>query len=338
VDSVRPKSVGAVIPCPLSDDFDLRVDTDNVLGRLQLCLVAEPSSGDPALDEAEILITGISTQAADPHDLVRRMPRLRWIHSVTAGVDDLVSEQLLERQILLTNGSGAYAIAIAEYAFASMVMLCRGIPELISAHERRAWRGEHALGSELAGKRVGIVGFGGVGRSLARLCTAAGMSVWALRRTSVKVDESDPVERVITPDQLPELLAASDFVVLAASLNPASRGMVGHAEFGAIKSGAFVLNVSRGALIDEAALTSAITSGRVAGAMLDVTAVEPLPKQSDLWHLPNVWITPHMAGGTHESRERAFRVLLANVDNYLAGRVGSMVNVVDVQRELTIAL
>jgi phosphoglycerate dehydrogenase-like enzyme len=297
-------------------------------------VVENPLAGEPALLGAEILITGISTQTAAVNDFAQAMPRLRWIHCMTAGVEDLLSETLLERGILVTNGSGAYATAIAEYAFAAMVMLCRGVPELVAARERRRWPEGHPLGSELAGKRVGIVGYGGIGHALARLCAAVGMTVWALRRTPLATDEESPAQRVMTPDRLLELLAASEFVVLAASLNPSSRGLLSHAEFEAMKPGAFLVNVSRGALVDEAALASALASGRLAGAMLDVTVLEPLPETSQLWLLPNLWITPHMAGGTHESRRRAFDVLVTNVRHYLAGRPEAMVNVVDLEHEL----
>jgi phosphoglycerate dehydrogenase-like enzyme len=331
---VKPGKVSAVVPRPLDDDFDLAADAEDVLGLLHVHVVEDPASGQPALDEAEILITGIGTQNASANDLARAMPRLRWIHSMTAGIEDVLSHDLLERRILVTNGAGAYATAIAEYAFAAMVMLCRRIPELAVAHERHRWLESHPLGSELAGKRVGIVGYGGIGRALARLCAAAGMTVWGLRRKHAVEDEEGPAERVLEPGQLPELLAWSDFVVLAASLNPSSRGLLGSAQLEAMKPGAFLVNVSRGALVDEAALAPALTSGRLGGVLLDVTALEPLPETSELWGLPNLWTTPHIAGGTHESRGRALLVLLTNVRHYLAGRLEDMVNVVDLPHEL----
>jgi len=297
-------------------------------------VVENPASDDPELRVAEILITGISTQTASPSDLARAMPRLRWIHSMTAGVEELVSDELLGRQVLVTSGAGAYATAIAEYAFAAMVMLCRRIPELIAAHERHRWLEGYPLGSELAGKCVGIVGYGGIGRSLARLCAGAGMTVWGLRRRPVDKHQQGPAERVLVLDELPELLGASDFVVLAASLNPSSRRLLGSAQFQAMKPGAFLVNVSRGALIDEAALAFYLTSGRLGGAVLDVPTLEPLPEASELWGVSDLWITPHMSGGTNESRRRAFDILLNNVRHYLAGHFESMLNVVDLQHEL----
>jgi phosphoglycerate dehydrogenase-like enzyme len=235
---------------------------------------------------------------------------------------------------LVTNGASAYAPAIAEYAFAAMTLLARELPGLLVAGSRGTWS-DHRLGRELSGKRLGVVGYGGIGRALARICSGAGMSVWGLRRTTT--GDPGPAEGILGPDQLGELLSRSDFVVLAASLNPSSRGLIGAAELALMKPGAFLINVSRGALVDESALAAALAGGRLAGSMIDVTAIEPLPPDSPLWTLPNLWITPHMAGGTHESRDRALRVFERNLSRYLAGRRDEMLNVVDVAHELGLA-
>ena len=126
---------------------------------------------------------------------------------MTAGIEDVLSDDLLERRILVTNGAGAYATAIAEYAFAAMVMLCRRIPELAVAHERHRWLESHPLGSELAGKRVGIVGYGGIGRALARLCAGAGMTVWGLRRKHAEEDEEEMMRMLTTTHPFLTLVA-----------------------------------------------------------------------------------------------------------------------------------
>jgi len=324
----------AVLPCPLEDDFDVHADEERVLERLTLHVLDASGAADPAVREAEILITGISTQTVSGREIADAMPRLRWIQSMTAGVNDVVSASLLERDVLVTSTAGAYALAIAEYAFAAMVMLTRGLPELVVAKERRAWAEDHPLGGELAGKCVGIIGFGGIGTALARHCTAAGMSVWALRRRAAAPAGSPPIERLLTPAELPHLLEASDFVVVAASLNPSSLGLIGAAELERMKPGAFLVNIGRGELVDETALVGALGSGRIAGAMVDVTAVEPLPGDNPLWALPNLWITPHMAGGTRESRTRALTLLLENIGHYLDGHAAAMRNIVDLRHEL----
>jgi len=329
-------AIGAVVPRPLTDDFDTAADTDDVLGRIELHVVEDPGRRSQHLDESEILITGISTQVVPALELARAMPRLRWIHSLTAGTEDLLAQELLERRVLVTNGAGAYATAIAEYAFAAMVLLARRIPELLLASSRREWRDPHPLGGELAGRQVGIVGYGGIGRALARLCASAGMSVWGLRRRAAAREQRDSAERVLEAAALGELLEASDFVVVAASLNPSSRGLLGQAQFEAMRSGAFLVNVSRGALVDEAALAAALRSGRLAGAVVDVTAIEPLPVESELWDAPNCWVTSHMSGGTSESRRRAFELLLVNCIAYLGGDPDAMHNRVDLALELAV--
>jgi phosphoglycerate dehydrogenase-like enzyme len=326
--------VTLVLPSPLGDDYVVTPEAEAVLDRLLVCVVRDPGSGDPPLAEGEILVTGLERQAAPAVEFVRRMPRLRWIHSVTAGIADLLAPELVERAIVVTNSAGVYAGAIAEYSLAALVLLGRRIPELLRAAGERRWVDEHPLGRELAGRQVGIVGYGGIGRALARLCTQAGMRVRAVSRTPTEVGTHDPAERVLTVDRLSELLAWSDFVVVAASLNPSSHGLIGAAELEAVKPGAFLVNVSRGALVDERALVTALSTGRLAGAMIDVTADEPLPAASELWDAPNLWITPHMAGGTMEGRARALDLLVANVERYLDRGAEALLNVVEIAREL----
>lgn len=328
--------VGAVLPCPLEEDFNVRAHAREVLRRLDLHIVTDPTSDPAGLRESEILITGFESQTVSPLEFAQAMPRLRWVHSMYAGVESLISESLLEREIVVTSSAGAYAVAMAEYAFAAMVLLARRIPELLVAGSQHQWHEPHPLGIELAGKRVGIVGYGGVGRALARLCAPAGMSVWGLRRR-VTPEHDDSVERVLPTIELDELLGESDFVIVAASSNPTTRRLLERMRLEAMKPGAFLVNVARGALVDERALVDALHSGRLAGAVLDVTAVEPLPPESELWDVPNLWITPHMSGGTLESRTRTLEILLSNISAYLDGHLDEMLNRVDLAFELSMA-
>lgn len=326
-------SVGAVLARPLEEDFDTRADVEGVLRRLDLHVVDDPAAKSAALRESEILVTGFGAQTLSPLELVDAMPRLRWVHSMYAGFEDLPAEPLLERGIVATSSAGAYGEAMAEYAFAAMVLVARRLPELLVAASRRQWRTPHPLGVELAGRRVGIVGYGGAGRALARLCASAGMSVWGVRRRPHR-EANDPAERVLPAEGLAELLGASDFVVLAASLNQSTRGLLGSEQLEAMQPGAFLVNVARGALVDEAALADALRSGRLGGAFVDVASVEPLPEESGLWDAPNLWLTPHLSGGTFESRARAFDILVANCRAYLGGRLDALRNRIDLAFEL----
>jgi phosphoglycerate dehydrogenase-like enzyme len=330
---VTPRPV-AVAARPLAEDFDLTNDASRVLALLELLT---PDQGPGALADAEVLITSFTKQTASPIELAAGMPRLRWIHSMFAGVEGLLSDALLERRILVTSGAGAYANAMAEYTLAWLVMLMRSLPELVLAQAERRWASPHPLGAELAGKRLGIVGYGGIGRAVAGLCACAGMSVWGVRRRPDKAADG-AAERVLPFDRLHELLAASDAVVLAASLNPTTRGLIGADEFASMKQGAVFVNLSRGALVDEAALVASLRSGRLAGAVVDVTSEEPLPPSSELWDVPNLHVTPHMSGGTIDSRRRALGVLLTNIELFVAGRLDQLVNVVDLSFELRAAV
>jgi phosphoglycerate dehydrogenase-like enzyme len=317
---------------PLSDDFELTPAAHEMLDLVEIDVVDDVESGADALATADVLVAGLSTEACDPLELARAMPNLRWIHTMTAGIGTLAARELVEREIVVTNASGAYATAIAEYVFAALVMLRRGLPELMVERTRHHW-GEHGLGRELAGTQVGIFGFGGIGRRVATLCAGAGMQVRAIRRWPTADDQQAGV-RVGTPGELDELLTTSAAIVLSASSNPSTRHLIGARELDLMPRHAVLVNVSRGELVDEAALGAALRDGGIAGAMIDVTSEEPLPDGSPLWSLPNLWITPHMSGGSVESRARSLELLVENLRRYLSDGPGDLVNRVDIVREL----
>ena len=192
---------------------------------------------------------------------------------------------------------------------------------------------EHTVGHDLSGQRVGVIGYGAIGRQVGRLCTDAGMNVWGLRRRPTLSSPNDAA-RVLGLDQLDELLASCDMIVVSASLNPTSAGLLGHDQFRRIKPGAMLVNVGRGALINEDALVASLRSGRLGGAILDVTTTEPLPPESRLWGTPNLCITPHISGTTVESAARALDLFVTNLEAFLRGDVRRMVNLVDLDLEL----
>jgi phosphoglycerate dehydrogenase-like enzyme len=317
---------------PLSDDFELTPAAREVLDLVEIEVVRDVASSADALATADVLVAGISTEALDPLELAREMPNLRWIHTMTAGIGTLATGELVEREIVVTNASGAYATAIAEYVFAALVMLRRGLPELLVTRAQHQWS-EHGLGRELAGTQVGIIGFGGIGRRVAMLCAHAGMQVRAIRRRPAAGDQRAAVH-VGPPGELDELLATSDAIVLSASSNRSTRHLIGARELALMPRHAVLVNVSRGELVDEAALAAALRDGAIAGAMIDVTAEEPLPAASPLWSLPNLWITPHMSGASVESRARSLDLLVENLRRYLSDGPGDLVNRVDVALDL----
>jgi phosphoglycerate dehydrogenase-like enzyme len=340
-------------------DEDLPPDAalDAALARYEVLVLGEAGVEPLAsrdLDRVEVLVTGFKREVPRASLPFAEMERLSLVHSVIAGVEDLLGVGLAERRVMLTNSAGCYARPIAEYAFSAAVCLLRGLPELFHAARRAEWL-EHGLGRELGTSRLGVVGYGEIGRRVGELARAAGAEVWAItRRPSLHWGDgtagsgadgggtSDPTTiddaaaagvRVSGLDDLRTMLAWSDIVVVATSLNPTSTGLIGTAEFAAMRPSSYLVNVSRGEVLDEPALVAALSAGAIRGAVLDTTVVEPLPADHPLWRLPNVWITPHIAGGTHEGRARVAELLAANLTSYAEGRFGALRNVVDFATE-----
>lgn len=320
----------------LGSDFELTEDFSKVLKGYEIVRAAEISGDVTLAEDVEVLVRGLEREDPGADDLLETLVNVRWVHSLTAGVEDIVSDRLLQRGVILTNAAGCYGEAIAEYVLAAIVSMFRGIPDLYSAKLTGSWMA-HELGREVAGSRVGIVGYGGIGRRVADLARSAGAHVWAVGRDSAQVDghEDDSAVRVTGPDSLHAMLKVSDAVVVAVSLNTSSRHMFGEREFAAMKRSAVLINVSRGAVIREEALCQALESGSIAGAVLDTTVTEPLPIESKLWSVANLWITPHMAGATRESRARGLSLLEWNLSRYGCSSLGELRNVVNVARELS---
>jgi phosphoglycerate dehydrogenase-like enzyme len=277
-------------------------------------------------EQPEVIVTGIDEAV---FERAISAPSVRWVHSVSAGVEHLPLARMAERGIVLTNSAGAYATAMAEYTLAAMIMLARSLPSWLEGQRERRWLDSGSFGSSvLRGKRLGIVGYGAVGRELAAAARALGMEVWATKRTPLFLS-GEPLDRLLPSGELRELLAASDFVVLCASLNRSSRQLIGAAELEAMRPGAVLVNVARGGLVDEDALVRVLKDGRLRGAMLDVTVEEPLPPGSSLWTAPNLFITPHISGDAPESWQGQVDFLCHNLHLYLDGTPERMGNLVD---------
>jgi phosphoglycerate dehydrogenase-like enzyme len=301
-------------------------------GRIRL-LPLRGEEGEAPLDDVEIAVYGLYEGPLTFRELAGRMPGLRWIHSTGAGMDSFVSPELAERGVIVTNSSGVYAPAMVEYALAGMVSIAREFRRLFAQQDERRWNHEPVAGGELYGKRVGIVGYGATGRYLATVCKALGMEVWATRRTPI-LTSGEPFDRLLPIDELHELLGASDYVVVTASLNSTTRHLLGEAEFRAFKPGAILVNVARGGVLHHDALLAALDDGRLGGAFLDVAEPEPLPPESPLWTHPQVIVTPHISGGTPEGWARSVELFCRNLPLYLAGETKRLGNLVDLADHL----
>jgi phosphoglycerate dehydrogenase-like enzyme len=260
-----------------------------------------------------------------PADLVPRAPRLRWIQSVSAGIEGNLSPAVVERKILLTNGAGIASTGIAEHVMAVMLAFCRNLHVAARLQREARWdrtavmAGAGAPIREFHGSRVAVLGLGPIGAAVARDSAALGATVRGMRRHPPAA-APPPYEAVVGPDGLGDLLAWADFVVLAVPHTPETEKLIGARELGLMRPGSYLVNVARGSVIDERALVDALRRGGIAGAGLDVFEEEPLLPSSPLWSLPNVILTPHAAGATPRYFERALELFVANLQRYLEGR------------------
>ncbi len=253
-------------------------------------------------------------------------PKLRWIHTFSAGVDRHVPEMAQYERVLLTNNSGAYDVPIAEHVIAMIFAAAKRVPEHLGAQSRHEWRRDmpHA---EVRDATLVILGMGSIGGELARLAGGVGMRVIGVRRDANRGDGGPGVARVVSSDRLIEVAREADYLAVTAALTPQTRGMVSAEVLGALKPGAWVINIARGPIIDEAAIAAALKEKRIGGAALDVFDTEPLPAESPLWSLDNAILTPHVSNSSPRIRERSLALVTENVRRFKAGE--PLLNVVD---------
>jgi phosphoglycerate dehydrogenase-like enzyme len=251
----------------------------------------------------------------------------RWVHASSAGVDSFLFPALVDNPgVTLTNARGVYDQPIAEYVLGLILAVAKDLPGTWEHQQRREWRPRPS--DSITGRTALVWGTGPIGRAVARLLCAVGMRVCGAGR-SARTDDPD-FGTVHGPTTLGTALAEADYVVLAAPLTKDTRGMVDASVLAAMKPGARLINVGRGALIDEEALIDHLAAGRLAGAALDVFNQEPLPAHSPLWDMPGVMISPHTAGETTSEREALIEVFLDNLARHIEGR--PLRNVVDKRR------
>ena len=247
-------------------------------------------------------------------ELWRELPKVKWIHTLSAGVDFLPFDLLQRSEVVVTNSRGLYADALGEFAVAAMMWFAKDLRRMIRNQDEHRW--EPYQVERLEGATLGIVGFGGIGQAVARRASSLGMNVVSVRR---RQEFGDPT--------LDEVLAQSDYVVVCAPLTPATYRLMSRERIALMKRTAVLINVGRGATVDESALTDALRRNRIRGAALDVYENEPLPPDHPLWTLDNVLISPHTADYTKDSHVRAMNFFIENLRRFRAGE--SLENVVD---------
>jgi phosphoglycerate dehydrogenase-like enzyme len=249
--------------------------------------------------------------------------RLRWIQTASAGVDALLFPELVESDVIVTNASGIFDAAIAEWVVGMVVLFAKGVLRVLDRQRRHEWL--HELTEPVSGKRMLVVGVGGIGRAVGRDALALGMQIRGVGRRTRPNDEVFGV--VLGTDELDEALGWADYVVDVLPGTPETRHLFDAGAFSAMRPGARFLNVGRGSTVDEDALVEAVRSGRLSGAALDVFEQEPLPADSPLWDLPNVVVFPHMSGDYAGWRESVVELFLENLGRFARGE--PLRNVVD---------
>lgn len=254
--------------------------------------------------------------------------RLRWLQTTGAGVNGLITPETRGRGVRITNTSGMHADSITEHMFGLLLLHARRLAEAWDQQKSRRWKGYDFLApgrlGTLRGQTLGILGVGAIGAQAASVGRAFGMRVLGLRRSGAPHPE---VERMFTPDQRLELLAACDVVMVLLPLTEATHHFVGAAELAVLPRGAVLINAGRGTTVHTEAMLEALRSGQLGAAMLDVTDPEPLPEDHPLWTMENVYITPHYGGHHPHYQQRAGAVFLENLRRYLAGE--ELLNPVD---------
>lgn len=277
---------------------------------------------DTLLQEAEVIFGGVLF----PEKLLSRAPNLKWVHLSTVGIDLYANMDFWKGNILVTNSSGGVALPIAEHTMMFIYMLAKNGPRIIDNKKNRLW--ERFVTLEIQGRTMGLIGMGAIGTEIARLAKGAGMMVIATRRSATRREPGTGDISLIYPiTELHQMLAESDFVVLAAPLTPETKFMIGQPEFKVMKKTAYIINIARGPLIDEPILIRALKEGWIAGAGLDVFINEPLPVDSELWDLPNVLLSSHMSGSSDRRPYRLVHMFCDNLKRYIEGK--PMLNIVN---------
>ncbi len=254
-------------------------------------------------------------------ELIERAPKLRFIQSIGAGVDQFDRDALRARGVRLASAQGVNERAVAEHAMALILALMRHLPAARDNQRRRHWRGMISdparREDELGGKTLLIVGLGRIGSRLAGLARAFGMQVIGAKRDPAT--GAAAADQVVAQDRLADVLPQADIVALTCPLTPQTEKLIGEGALRLMKPSAYLINVARGRVVDEPALIAALEAGRIAGAALDCTVEEPLPPSSPLWGLDNVLITPHTAGETRRYEDNVIDVLTENLERLWRG-------------------
>ena len=304
----------------------------NIAPRIKLNLVLAHEVQDIPADvwnKIEVLYTDVLLPEPE------LVPNLKWVQLHYAGIDYIHGSSLLQKpDLIFSSMSGASAIQEAEYILMMMLALGHRMPELISNQTKKDWpndRWDRFTPFELSNSTVGLVGYGSIGRELARLLQPFNATVLAAKKNVMRPEDSgytieghgDPegnlFHRLYPIEAVKQMLKLCDFVVVSLPLTPETRGLIGESEIQVMKPGSYLIHISRGGVVDETVVINALNDHKLAGAALDVFVQEPLPPESPLWKAPNLMITPHISGFSSRYKDRAGEMFVENLDRYLHG-------------------
>ncbi|MBE7520206.1 MAG: D-2-hydroxyacid dehydrogenase [Thermoflexaceae bacterium] len=290
--------------------------------------IARPGAPGAGADEWKQQLAGADVlfgPTSIPREFIEAAPNLRWFQVINAGVDRLAQEGLLDRGFVVTNVSGLVAVSIAEWVMGTALMLAKNLHQAVRAQGERRWSAWRV--GELAGQTMGIAGLGAIGRETARRARAFDMRVIASRRTAAPGAADPDCDEVVGYDDLARLLRESDYLVLCVPLTAETHHLIGARELAMMKPTATLVNIARGAVVDQEALIAALRQGTIAAAALDVFDPEPLPAESPLWGMENVIMTPHISGSIEGYGRRSAELFVENLGRFVSGE--KLMNVVD---------
>ncbi|CAM9393428.1 unnamed protein product, partial [Chrysoparadoxa australica] len=277
----------------------------------------DTEQGNEALRKANVLLNCTGDKAI-LSTLWDKLPALKWLHSRSAGVDRFLFPELCTSDVPVTNARGVFSSSLAEYTMLGCMYFSKDVDRWKNSQKEHKW--DRFVVGELRGQTLGIIGYGSIGESVAKLAKAFGMKVLAQRRRPELCKDDALVDEAFGSDQVAEVISRSDFICVAAALTPETKGMLGRKELEAALPHAILVNIGRGALIDEEALIDALRSKKLRGAALDVFTTEPLPASSPLWDLPNVLISSHNADITATFQHDSVRKFVDAVQPFMEGK------------------
>lgn len=271
-------------------------ELDAIRGAANIVIGKTATDLGDAVADARVLFNWTGSKA-EVNKVLQTAPKLEWIHAMYAGLDRSLFPELIEHPVPLTNGSGVFSQSLGEFIILGVLYWAKDVPRRIKAKAARKW--DVFDNHEISRQTIGIVGHGDIGRAVSSRAKAMGMRVLALRKNVAPRLGDEHVDRVYSVPELHEMLPECDYVAVTAPLTAETKGMIGKAEFEKMKPSAIIMNVGRGPVIDEPAMIEALRTKRIRGAAIDVFDVEPLPPDSPLWDLDNLFMTAHCADHVH---------------------------------------